>query len=314
VFVAKAEQIEGSLGASLKKIDAYQFFRLGAAIHPITSFPNGAQLEVKVLFFALSRARTIISFVHAALPPSSEQAANVLLAQIAICGDGLEELDSDTQVQIPELTDLVQKAKDFERVLANDLPKMDTYQVLSKGLYAIPALIESAELAIIDGLSGSAQGMIPSETLLDFNQAGRCIALQLPTASGFHTMRSVEAVIEKYWKVVSHTPSSVHPPDVLQCITELRTAGEDKKLMLLLDRICRELNRETLVDQAAFLQARDALLLFDISKSAICAMAERMEELASAASTSLPLRRKPPLLDQTSNPSALKPGIVRLKG
>jgi len=294
----------------MKRIDAYQFFRLGAAIHPIT---NGTQVEVKILYFALSRARSVISFVHAALPPSSKQSANILLAQIAVCGTGLDELDSDAQVQPPELADLAQKAKDFEGVLANDLPKMDTYQVLCQGLYTMPALIESAELAIIDGLSGSAEGMIPSNTLLDFNQAGRCIALELPTASGFHTMRSVEAAIEKYWKVVSHSSSEASAPEVTQCIADLRAAGEDKKLMLVLDHICRELNRETLMDQALFLETREALLLFDISKSAICSMAERMDELASAGLTALPLRPKPPRLEQSSNPRILKSRIMQLK-
>ncbi len=63
-----------------------------------------------------------------------------------------------------------------------------------------------------------------------------------------------------------------------QCINELRASGEDEKLMDILDHV-RDLHRNALMHPEVFLEMPEALRLFDISKSAISAVAERVCEL-----------------------------------
>jgi len=121
-------------------------------------------------------------------------------------------------------------------------------------------------------------------------------------------MRSMEAVVGRYWEVVSHSAVGVRPPEMAQCIKELRAAGEDEKLMAILDHI-RDLNRNTVMNRAAFLQLHEALLLFDISKSAISGIAERLEEMDSAASIAPRLLpSKPPRVERGRNTRVPKAG------
>ena len=63
-----------------------------------------------------------------------------------------------------------------------------------------------------------------------------------------------------------------------KCIEQLRKKKEDPKLMDILDHI-RDLHRNTTMHPEAFLDMKDALRLFDIAKSAISAMGDRINTL-----------------------------------
>src|SRR5206468_496698 len=116
----------------------------------------------------------------------------------------------------------------------------------------------------------------------DFREAGKCLAFELPTAAGYHTMRATEAVLREYWLLVRKPISGTRPPDMAPCINELRADGENPKLMDILDHI-RDLHRNTLMHPEAFLTMKEALRLFDIAKSAISAMGDRIGELREKA-------------------------------
>jgi len=116
------------------------------------------------------------------------------------------------------------------------------------------------------------------------------LAFELATAAGFHTMRAVEAVLRDYWTLVKKPALGTKPPEMAQCINELRASGEDVKLMDILDHV-RDLHRNTLMHPQAFLQMTEALRLFDISKSVISAMAEHMYLLSIAAALASPVAR-----------------------
>jgi hypothetical protein len=270
---------------TVKKVNVHRFYRLANIIHPLTELPT-EETTAKIHFRLFWQAKTTLSQYLAEesmLPPSSKRAAAVLMAQISDCGlpDDISAFKGDAKVPRYEMYTVVQRAKEFEIVLANDLPGMDTYHVYQKGIYSTPALIDFAERALLDGLTEAAKNLISADVLRDFNQAGRCLAFELPTASGFHTMRSVEALLREYWTLVKRPPEGMRPPEMATCINELRAAGEDKKVMDILDHV-RDLNRNPLMHPEAFLELNEALRLFDIAKSAISAMAERVEDIVSS--------------------------------
>ena len=75
----------------------------------------------------------------------------------------------------------------FETIFREELGETATYYVPRKGIYATAALVEAAdesfpiEIAVV----------IPEKTKVDWRAAGRCLALNLLTASGFHVARAV---------------------------------------------------------------------------------------------------------------------------
>jgi len=177
---------------------------------------------------------------------------------------------------------IISALKEFETVFAAELPTFATYMVSKKGIYSTQDLTEQAELAIDE----RARSVLSQDSLRDFREAGRCLAFELSTGAGFHTMRAVESVLRFYWSLVKKQAGGGKPPEMAQCIKELRADGEDPKLMDILDHI-RDLHRNTIMHPEAFLEMTDALRLFDISKSAISAMGDRIKVLNAGVAAQL---------------------------
>lgn len=101
-------------------------------------------------------------------------------------------------------------------------------------------------------------------------------------------MRSTEAVLRKYHGLAMNLAPTDESPEMAQCINELRKKKEDPKLLDILDHI-RDLHRNTVMHPEAFLSMEEALRLFDISKSAINAMADKISAIESAKTASAPV-------------------------
>jgi hypothetical protein len=289
-----------SVGGRMTKLNTHAIYDLAIHVHALIEINHTEEMQLGNIFWRLLNAKIRLqsfSGEKSLFSPSLKRAASALLGSIHSLGISEkfpweEGGQSDFNLKIGEyqVTNLVQSVKDFEIVLANELPGLDTYHVSPIGIYSTPALIEHAELAILEGLSEDCQAVVSENAKRDFNQAGRCLAFELATAAGFHTMRSVEAVLRGYWALLKKPASGTKLPEMAQCINELRASGEDPKLMDILDHI-RDLHRNTLMHPEAFLQMTEALRLFDIAKSAISAMAERMHVLTVAVvpASSVPL-------------------------
>lgn len=269
----------------MRKLNTYQFYRLAKAVEPVLNLreEDTTLADIFSVLYAASSALRPLVADRSILSPSSKRAAANLLRSINAVGipeswKDLSSLDFKMQIDSFRVSSISGRARDFETVLANDLPGLDVYHVSAIGIYSTPALIEHAESALLEGLSEECQESISDTAKRDFNQAGRCLAFDLSTAAGFHVMRAVEAVLRDYWHQVLQPSPGTRAPDMAQCINELRKAGEDAKVLDVLDHI-RDLHRNTLMHPDAFLEAAESLRLFDIAKSGISAMAERMNGL-----------------------------------
>lgn len=276
----------------MTKLNTHSIYLLGAYIHSLTRFEGTEEMKLGNIYWPLMDAKYYLQSFSGAksiFSSSLKRAAGALLREIHSLGIAEKypweggQSDFDQKIEPTQLASLAQSVKDFETVLANELPGLDTYHVSPIGIYSTPALIDNAELAILEGLSPDCREAVPENAKTDFNQAGRCLAFELPTAAGFHTMRSFEAVLRVYWTLVKKPTPGTKPPEMAQCINELRASNEDAKLMDILDHI-RDLHRNTLMHPEAFLQMTESLRLFDIAKSAISAMIERIHILKVAVS------------------------------
>src|SRR6185437_12383080 len=91
---------------------------------------------------------------------------------------------------------------EFETVFAEEMRETATYFVPRRGIYYTPALVDSADETFPKELAA----FIPDKAKDDWRSAGRCLAFNLLSASGFHVARAVEACLESYYGLFSGKP------------------------------------------------------------------------------------------------------------
>jgi hypothetical protein len=267
----------------VKRVNQYTFYQLGMILHPLITVEEGASLPQSV--WELNKARAWIEFILGntsyglvVCRGAAQQIVDAINAVVPTNTTDFSTIDAERKLTWWEAYRIRNSASEFETVFAAELPTLDTYIVSKKGIYSTADLVERGDMAIDE----SARAHLSEEVLSDFRQAGRCLAFELATGAGFHTMRAVEAVLRTYWRLVLNPPVGAKAPEMAVCINELRAANESPKLMDILDHI-RDLHRNTIMHPEVFLDMKDALRLFDVAKSAISAMADRVGELKEAA-------------------------------
>ena len=266
----------------MEKHNPYLFYQLSKGLAALQTLPAEGGMVTDLFFPIFEAQQSLRDFIGgtAVLSPSTKGSATALLKMVD--STAMEEKDGlfvvmNKPVSREQVSDMKRAVNNFEIVLSNDCPNLDIYSVAAKGIYSTPALLEQADVAIKSVLSVEEQGEISEDAYRDFREAGRCLALELSTASGFHVARSVESVVRRYWsKVTKKDPSRA--PSLASCIEQLRKAQEDAKVLDVLDHF-RDLHRNTLMHPEVFLGAHEAMRLFDIAKSAISAIAARMHAM-----------------------------------
>lgn len=222
-----------------------------------------------------SAKRWLVSVWNGELLPVtiSKQAADTLYTSLdAISPNDWSGIDLESEIEASLLYKVKAAAVAFETVLSAELQGTNTYYVEQKGIYSTADLIARAEQGL-----GSSLVYLGEDAKKDFGQAGRCIAFDLPTSAAFHLTRAIESVLRKYHSLACATSNSAGKrPEMATCINELRKAGADPKLLDILDHF-RELHRNTTMHPEVFLDNEEALRLFDIAKSGINAMADRIK-------------------------------------
>jgi hypothetical protein len=84
----------------------------------------------------------------------------------------------------------------------SELQTLDSYFISKKGIYSTADLIEHAEQA----LSVPIRAKMPAQAITDFIQAGKCLAFDSFTASGFHVLRATDSVLRLYYGHFVGTP------------------------------------------------------------------------------------------------------------
>ncbi|MGA8214480.1 MAG: hypothetical protein WB799_12865 [Candidatus Sulfotelmatobacter sp.] len=189
-------------------VNEYHFYELAIAIHPLTFAPNDTKYSD--VWYDWWNAKNLLNTTFVERRPLSicRPAANKLyLAITQFVPDDFDtavaKVASDPDQIDPVLGvsgySLREAAKEFETVLQAELQSMDTYFVSQKGGYKTHDLIERAHVAF----PASVRASVRDQTKVDFDQAGKCIAFDIPTAAGFHLLRGTESVIRDYYKVVT---------------------------------------------------------------------------------------------------------------
>jgi hypothetical protein len=113
--------------------------------------------------------------------------------------------ESDPPISEWKWSGMLKSLERFETVFREELAETATYYVPRKGIFSTAALVETAD----ESFPAEVRSLIPEKTRVDWRAAGRCLALNLLTASGFHVARAVEGMLESYYQHFSGDPQSL---------------------------------------------------------------------------------------------------------
>lgn len=171
----------------------------------------------------------------------------------------------------------------FETIFAAEIAEGSTYFVPRRGIYSTPALVDTADEAFPEAL----RGFIPEKTKEDWRSAGRCLAFNLLSASGFHVARAVEGTLEAYYQLFSGNPDAMLR-SWAEYVTELNKIAKTKPTPAPEPRTLTELDqmrqdyRNPLMHPRVSLNDADARILFNNGESLIIGMASEICKVRSA--------------------------------
>jgi hypothetical protein len=169
----------------------------------------------------------------------------------------------------------------FESVLSAELARLDIYFVTPVGGYNTDKLLSDGTAC----LPQSTLGWMSEIAIRGFNEGARCLALKLPTAAAFHFLRSVEAIMRQYFDALSGgvpRPKRENMGEYIGALEKI-DAVDDRMLEVL--KSVKNLRRNPLMHPQDFLEPDDALITFDVAKSAISTMAQLAREYGGSAAS-----------------------------
>jgi HEPN domain len=289
--------------AELERINPFSFYNFGKELHLLEEVSDTSTRKVFYpLWQAQGSMQRLLGGDPLPLGISSGKARELkdridnLMAQRFSTKNEKDE----TILQFPEDADepisgwahdwIKTGIKDFETVFAEEMRETATYFVPRRGIYHTPALVDAADATFPAAL----QSVIPQKAKDDWRAAGRCLAFNLLSASGFHVARAVEACLEAYYQLFSGKPGeTLHGwkayIDALEKIAQGHpTPCPLKKTLIELDQM-REDYRNPIVHPRVVLTEGDARMLFANGESVIIAMAQELAEVAKGVQPSLAL-------------------------
>jgi hypothetical protein len=173
--------------------------------------------------------------------------------------------------------------QEFRHVFSAECRNSETYFMEKKVGFDISTLLHSAE----ENLHESIRPSVPKLALDELREAGRCLALESYTASGFHTLRGLEVMMAAYYKAVSGNSKEFKSWfDYVEALEEL--ASDDSspqkhpssKVAAMLDRM-RQLDRNPLMHPSDTLDEVGADSLFKLGIVTITELAKDMRDMAN---------------------------------
>lgn len=190
------------------RVDAYFFYQVGAALRPLSrvSYDTTCTELGMLLYGAEAWLKSLLEQqiirIKMCVPKGRDLLSTIQILQNWV--SGLSQPQSAGPIGWETAFNLSHKLQEFEAVLAAELSLGDIYVLREKSGYDTTALAENGIVIFPTSLAEKVPEAIP-----DAMEAGRCIAFELPTAAAFHMHRLNEAVLRRYYTIV--TGNSPHP-------------------------------------------------------------------------------------------------------
>jgi hypothetical protein len=271
----------------MKRLNTHSIYTLALRVHPLTELqsPEG-EMKLQEVFFPLLRAEIILKGLcdgqDSYFSPSLKRSATTVLETIYDMGidrTDVTQSDLSTIIKPWNLNGVINRAKEFETVLANELPGLATYMVSQKGIYSTDELISQAKMQVPEKY----REVLSGRATEDIQQAGKCLAFEVSTASAFHMWRAVESIMNEYHKAL--TGKTFVEANVGRnwgnYIKALKEANAETRITTFLDHI-REEYRNPITHPDETLDLDEAFGLFGTALSAITSMTRAILEIQEA--------------------------------
>jgi hypothetical protein len=266
----------------VKKLNTYDIYVFAMKVHPLVDLKYSGGMTVNDVFWPLVEAQGALEYQidgGTLFSASIKRSADALMRAINGVGvsaakpDGLWDTESHSDaLSAYQLKQVIQAAKDFETVLSNEMPGLAIYYISTKGIYSTDDLILHADLHIPESLRPA----LDAKAVHDIQQAGKCLAYEVSTASAFHMWRAVETVMNSYYKFL--TDGHSFEDDKVQrnwaaYIHALDESGAERKITAFLDHIRSEY-RNPQNHPSETVDLEQAFGLFGVATSVITQMAK----------------------------------------
>ncbi|MDF2994699.1 MAG: hypothetical protein K0R27_336 [Xanthobacteraceae bacterium] len=190
----------------MERIDLYRLYELGAAVHPLLYVRD--KISVLEIFGLMSQAKPHLNAVLGASPPVQIDICRRAAVELSEVLDKIDKTyftdaegnfsypEGSTEVAVWHVIDVRRSVQNFEAVFRAEMQKAATYRVPKRGTYDVADLVDRAEWTFANEIIP----FIGPDCLREYQQAGRCFAFGLYTASGYHSCRSIEAVLRIYYR------------------------------------------------------------------------------------------------------------------
>jgi hypothetical protein len=280
----------------VERINSFSFYDVGKVFKVIENLPDemtAVGVPAQEVFWAIHNAQLSIgNLVNGKPIPLGISRAKAVAFRDSLAdlfhnrfteddgkgGRTVKFPDTNTPpIQNWELWGIKRHLTEFETVFAEEMKETATYYVPRRGIFWTPALVDTADEAFPESL----RGHIPQKTKDDWKAAGRCLAFNLLSASGFHAARAVEGTLEAYYQLFSgkagETLRSWHDyKEELDKIVEKKPMPvPNAKTLAELDQM-RTDYRNPIMHPRVVLTEPDARMLFANGESLIIAMAQEI--------------------------------------
>lgn len=270
----------------MQRLNVGVLYRIGGAVHPLTELTYDPTRHLNAIMFGLIDSWDLLQMiVESPITSICKPAAIKLLKSIDDAYAPLKVPGADLSAgEVPIDQEVFYRltgaAREFEIVLLAELQQADTYFVSQKGIYSTFDLIERADSIF----SRDVQASLPEQARFDFTQAGKCLAFELPTAAGFHTMRAIESVIRAYHAALTSSDVDEKDRNWNRYIELLKASGADEGIVSYLHYI-RKNHRNPVLHPATNLTFDEANALFSAALNAIVPMVTAIRRLTPASDT-----------------------------
>jgi len=273
----------------MDKINLPFFYQLGTQLNPLVKMKVGTQRQIDISLAALpvrdsvngllawSGGLSVCRTSATAFINATEEALKWLRK---VKPEDMDKPDSSTDAKFRLIID---KAKTFETVLSEELVTSSAYSASKKGIYSTSDLIEHADkvfpASILDRFSPA--------IVREIQEAGKCLAFDIPTACGFHMLRATEGVLHEYYLAVGNPKKNdklenwgayiayLYKLTNRQANIDEETVNHIKKVLALLQQV-KDQDRNLIMHPEVVLNVDEAFILFETTKTTIMTMADKI--------------------------------------
>jgi len=262
--------------SDMKKTRLNIFYHLGESLEDLHALRIGMEFAEAVM--SMIRPQQWLIELDRALQdvpmPDTHASVQALLSTVnAWCAPqpGFDPTQRFTQSDMSRVMGHLRKfEEDFEREESN----IAVFIVTPKKLLDTRLLIEKPE----EAFDKKIRKLLPKQMLLDFAQAARCLAFEIPTACAFHVCRGTEALIIQYCeRLIGHlwTEPRKDWGRYIEVLVEKR--APDKITSRL--REIAKMDRNAYVHPDINVTLEEAPVLFELCNGVIFYMAQELERL-----------------------------------